>query len=93
MKDAIRALKAERRDVARTLKQIDSALAKIGGGVVRRKRRGKGKRKAKVAVQAKPRAPKKAPAAPKPPQGESLADRKRKKQEALRQREPAEGGE
>jgi len=83
MKDAIRALKAERRDVARTLKQIDSALAKIGGGVVRRKRRGK----------AKPRAPKKAPAAPKPPQGESLADRKRKKQEALRQREPAEGGE
>lgn len=89
MKDVIRALKVQRRLAVRALKVIDSALAKIGGGVVRRKRRGKGKRKAKAKAKAEPKAaPKKAPAAPKPAQGESLADRKRKKKAALATRPP-----
>ena len=82
MKDVIRALKVQRRLAVRALKTIDAALAKVGGGVVKRRRRAKAKAKAKT-----PPPPKKTKLAPKPAQGESLADRKAKKQAALAQRE------
>lgn len=82
MKDVMRALKVQRRLAVKALKTIDKAIATVGGGVVkRRKRRAKVVRKAKA--EAKPKAPKATKLAPKPAQGESLEDRKRKKREAL----------
>lgn len=81
MKDVMRALKVQRRLAVKALKTIDKAIATVGGGVVKRKRRAKVARKAKA--EAKPKAPKATKLAPKPAQGESLEDRKRKKREAL----------